>query len=78
MSEYLELKSAFEKAEKDFTAAYRRARWLEHRLYNAGTEAEYSDLAAQLDRQEEQLKSLGINLSRARFALAGADMNATA
>ena len=78
MNTVYELKAVFEAAEKAHRAAYRRAQWLERRLLDAPTEADYNSIAAELDRQEEQLKASGLALTRARYAYAAADLNGTA
>lgn len=67
-----ELKQAFIEAEERHRAAYRRAVWLERRLYDAPTEADYSRISAELESQEKQLRDLGLVAMGARFAYAEA------
>jgi len=73
-----ELRAEFDAAERAHRAAYRRAQWLEKRLFDATTETEYQEIAAQLDAQETALKSLGQELTRARYAYTGAELTARA
>lgn len=66
MKPYLEALEEFEAAEKAHRDAFRRAEWLERRLLDAPTEEDYNRLAAELDQQEKELKTLGRELMRAR------------
>lgn len=74
MKTYFESKRDFEQAEKAYSDAFRRAQWLERRLMDAPTEEEYNRIKAELDRQEEQLKNLGLALTKARYEYGAAEM----
>ena len=67
-----ELKKAFVEAEERHRAAYRRAVWLERRLYDAPTEEDYQRISAELENQEKQLQELGLVVINARLAYTGA------
>ena len=71
---YDELRAAFEKAEKEYTAAYRRAQWLERRMMDAQTDDEYNDYARRLEAQEAALKPLGLAVIRARYEYTAGQM----
>lgn len=73
-----ELRAEFDAAERAHRAAYRRAQWLEKRLFEATTETEYQEIAAQLDAQETALDPLNVALIRARSAYIGAELSARA
>ena len=67
-----ELRQQFIEAEERHRAAYRRAVWLERRLYDAPTEADYQQISAELETQEKQLRELGLIAMQARIAYMGA------
>ena len=69
----LTLRADFERAEQEYRAAFRRAVWLERRLYDAPTEADYNTIAADLDAQEKRLHALGLSVCTARAAYAAAE-----
>jgi ferric-dicitrate binding protein FerR (iron transport regulator) len=69
-----QLKAAYETAKKEHRAAFRRATWLERRLYDAPTEADYRAISAELEAQEEKLKLLGASVANLCAAYAAADI----
>lgn len=76
MTNLLEVRAAFEAAEKDYTRAYRRAQWLEARMMAAETDDEYNNYARQLEAQEAVLKPLGLKLMRARYEYTAGEFQA--
>lgn len=66
MKTYFEARQDFEKAEKTHNDAFRRLQWLERCLMDTRTEEDYQRIAAEIDRQEEKLKTLNLALLRAR------------
>ena len=76
MTNLLDVRAAFEKAETDYNRAYRRAHWLEARLMAAESDDEYNNYARQLEEQETALKYLGVALMKARAAFVGEELRA--
>lgn len=73
----IELRTAYARAEREHRAAFRRASWLERRLFAAKDDAEYNDLAAELEQAEERLTELSAALIRARAEYAAAEIMST-
>lgn len=67
-----EMRQAYIDAETRQRAAYRRAVWLEQRLYEARTEEEYSAISAELEQWEKKLQELSAIAMTARYAYTAA------
>ena len=69
-----ELKRAYIEAEERHRDAYRRAIWLEKRLYEASTEEEFSSRQEELKTCEKMLQELAIIVSHARRIYVAAEL----
>lgn len=69
-----DIRQAYEEAEQKHRTAYRRAIWLEHRLFSAPTEEEYNAISAELEKQETELRTLAREATLARLCYTRACM----
>lgn len=62
-----ELRPQYVRAEEQHQSAFRRAQWLERRMLDAPTEAEFLRLEKELKEQEDTVRALAFEATRRRI-----------